>query len=308
MAIEEEPAARLAALLEGAGRLRPLFESGGASTLLTGRTAVLAFFENSTRTRSAFTRAAHLLGLEVLPFDAAISSAKKGETLRDTVLTLAALRPALFVVRHSAPDAPLRVAQWTGIPTINAGGGAHEHPTQGLLDAYCLQREFGRIAGLKIVICGDLRHSRVARSNLHLLTKLGATVTLIAPPTLGFDAGWPLPAGATFTTDFDAAIADADAVMVLRLQHERMEGPFLPPGGEYRARWGLTAARAERLKPGAIIMHPGPMNRGVEIDDAVADGPRSRIFAQVEGGVVCRAAVFLDLLGRTVDEALAKTV
>jgi len=287
LAIEEEPAARLTALLETAGRLRPLFESGGASTLLAGRTAVLAFFENSTRTRSAFTRAAHLLGLNVLPFDAGISSAKKGETLRDTALNLAAMRPALFVVRHSAPDAPRQVAGWTGIPTVNAGGGAHEHPTQGLLDAFCLQREFGRIAGLKFVICGDLRHSRVARSNLHLLTKLGAQVTLVAPPTLGFDAGWPLPAGASIAADFDAAIPDADAVMVLRLQHERMEGPFLPPGGEYRARWGLTAARAEKMKPGAIVMHPGPMNRGVEIDSSVADGPHSVILPRSRSASRC---------------------
>ncbi len=308
LAIENETAARLEALLAAAGKLRPIYESGRASWALTGRTAVLAFFENSTRTRSAFTRAAALVGMNTLPFDASHSSTKKGETLRDTVNNLAAMRPALFVVRHPSADAPARVMGWTDLPTVNAGDGAHEHPTQALLDAYCLQREFGKLDGLKVVICGDLRHSRVARSNLHLLTKLGAAVTLVAPPTLNFDPGFELPVGAAATEDFDGAIREADAVMMLRIQNERMEGPFLPPGGEYRNRWGLTEARAATLKPGAIVMHPGPMNRGIEIDSAVADGPRSRILKQVEGGVLCRAALFLDLLGVPVDEAIKKVV
>ena len=308
LAIEDESAERIETLLAGAEKLRPLFESGRASWIATGRTAVLGFFENSTRTRSAFTRAAALLGMNTLPFDASVSSAKKGETLRDTVNNLAAMRPALFVIRHPEADAPARVLEWTKIPTVNAGDGAHEHPTQGLLDAYCLQREFGRLKGLKVVICGDLRHSRVARSNLHLLTKLGAQVILVHPPTLGFDTGFTLPDGAKVDGDLDGNLEDADAVMMLRIQRERMEGPFLPPGGEYRSRWGMTAARAARLKPGAIVMHPGPMNRGIEIDSEVADGPRSRILRQVEGGVVCRAAVFLDLLGLSVDDAVKKVV
>jgi aspartate carbamoyltransferase catalytic subunit len=308
LAIENESPERLNRLLQSAAALKPLFESGGASSVLAGKTVVLAFFENSTRTRSSFARAAALLGLSAINFDAAISSTKKGESLDDTALNLGAMRPHLFVVRHSEAGAPGRVAQITGIPTINAGDGAHEHPSQALLDAYCLQQHFGKLAGLKVLICGDLRHSRVARSNLHFLTKMGAQVALCSPPTLGLDEGIPLPAGAALAADFDAALPGADAVMLLRLQHERMSDPFPSPGGEYRSGWGMTQERAAKMRKHAVVMHPGPMNRGVEIDSEVADGPRSVILKQVEGGVVCRAALYLELLGKTAEQALAKTL
>jgi aspartate carbamoyltransferase catalytic subunit len=308
LAIENESPERLGKLLQMAAALRPLFVSGGASSVLAGKTVVLAFFETSTRTRSSFARAAALLGMTPINFDAALSSTQKGESLQDTVRNLAAMRPHLFVVRHSEAGAPRQVADWSGLPTINAGEGSREHPSQALLDAFCLQRHFGKLAGLNVVICGDLRHSRVARSNLHFLTKMGATVTLCSPPTLGFDPGMKLPEGARVNPDFDDAIKDADAVMLLRLQHERMSGPYLPPGGEYRSRWGMTTERAASLQKHAMVMHPGPMNRGIEIDSEVADGPRSMILTQVEGGVLCRAALYLELLGKTAEQALGKSL
>ncbi len=308
LAIENESPERLQRLLFSAAALKPLFDSGGASSVLAGKAAVLAFFENSTRTRSSFARAAAFLGMSAINFDAAISSTQKGESLDDTALNLGAMRPHLFVVRHREAGSPRRIAELTGIPTINAGDGAHEHPTQALLDAFCLQQHFGKLTGFKVLICGDLRHSRVARSNLHCLTRLGAQVALCSPPTLCLDGETALPAGATIATDFDAALQGADAVMLLRLQHERMNDPFPSPGGEYRSGWGMTAERAAKMQKHAVVMHPGPMNRGVEIDSVVADGPRSLILKQVEGGVVCRAALFLELLGKSVEQTLAKTL
>lgn len=262
---------------------------------LAGLTQINAFFENSTRTLLSFEIAGKRLGADVVNMHAAQSSVKKGETLIDTALTLNAMRADLIVIRHASSGAVALIADKVDCPVLNAGDGQHEHPTQALLDALTIRRHLGEIANKRITICGDILHSRVARSNILLLTALAAEVRVVAPATL-------LPAaieamGVRAYTDIDEGLEGADVVMMLRLQAERMTAGFLPSLREYHALYGLTAARLARAKPGALVMHPGPMNRGVEIASAVADGPQSLIAEQVEMGVAVRMAC-LNLLGR----------
>jgi aspartate carbamoyltransferase catalytic subunit len=262
-----------------------------ASSLLSGRIAFNLFYENSTRTLMSFSVAAHRLGAQVVTLPVEHSSAKKGETLDDTARTLNAMRPDALVVRHFENGAPARMAHIMDCPVINAGDGTNEHPTQALLDALTMRRHFGRIEGLKVAICGDIKHSRVARSNAKLLPRLGAEVRLAGPPAL-------LPDDFQGNGNIDRAIEGADVVMMLRVQRERLEEDFGDAPGEYLARYGLTPGRLERAAPGARVMHPGPMNRGVEIDSAVADDPeRSLIPLQVETGVAVRMACLRLLIG-----------
>lgn len=266
---------------------------------LRGRTIALLFFENSTRTRLSFDRAAKALSADVLTFTPGGSSVSKGESLKDTALTLKAMGPDLMVVRHSATGAPWRVAEWTGLPVVNAGDGAHQHPTQALLDVLTLRRHFGRVAGLSVAIVGDIRHSRVARSTAGALVALGASVTFVAPKTLlPFDIeGW----GVDTADSLDEVLERVDVVYLLRIQQERGGGDDFPSIAEYIGRFGLTRDRAERLKPEAVVMHPGPMNRGVEIDPVVADGSRSLVTEQVANGIAVRMAVLFRLLGAEVN-------
>ena len=257
--------------------------------ILQGVTVVNLFFENSTRTRVSFEVAAKKLGASVLNISVSGSSVKKGETLVDTATTLNAMHPDILVVRHHAAGTPLLLSRHVGAAIINAGDGRHEHPTQALLDALTIKRSFGRIAGLKIAICGDIANSRVARSNLYLLGALGADLRFVAPSTL-------LPAdvdklGVPVFTDLDDGIAGADIIMMLRLQKERMQGREIPSQHEYFNLFGLDSASVDKLAGDAVIMHPGPMNRGVEIASSVADDPeRSLITQQVEMGVAARMA------------------
>ena len=263
---------------------------------LAGLTQINAFFENSTRTLLSFEIAGKRLGMDVVNMGVQQSSVKKGETLIDTAITLNAMRPDVLVIRHDASGAVGLIADKVDCPVLNAGDGRHEHPTQALLDALTIRRRKGRIAGLTVAICGDVLHSRVARSNILALGTLGADVRVVAPPTL-------LPAaiermGVTAFTDMDAGLAGADVVMMLRVQRERMEGGLVPSAAEYHALYGLTHERLKRAAPDALVMHPGPMNRGVEIASAVADDPdRSAIPQQVEMGVAVRMAC-LDVLTR----------
>ena len=262
---------------------------------LRGRTVVNLFFEDSTRTRTSFEVAAKRLSADVINFSAKGSSVAKGESLKDTALTLEAMGSDAVVVRHSASGAPDRLAHWIRGSVVNAGDGTHEHPTQALLDAYTIRRRLGRVDGLRVAIVGDVLHSRVARSNVLLLSTLGAEVTLVAPPTLlpvGVDT-WP----AAISYDLDAALPKSDVVMMLRVQRERMHGGFCPTVREYSRRYGLDAPRMAALPDDAIVMHPGPMNRGVEIAADVADSVRSTIVEQVANGVLVRMAVLYLLLG-----------
>jgi len=272
---------------------------------LRGRTVVNLFYEDSTRTRISFEAAAKRLSADVINFSVKGSSVSKGESLKDTALTLQAMGADAVVIRHPASGAPHRLAQWVDGIVVNAGDGTHEHPTQALLDAYTMRSRLGRLAGLNVVIVGDVLHSRVARSNVLLLHTLGAKVTLVAPPTLlpvGVGA-WPVTTG----YDLDAVLPDADVVMMLRVQRERFAAIGAPPGAaaeafvpssrEYARRYGLDAARVSRLPGHAIVMHPGPMNRGMEIAPEVADSARSTIVEQVANGVSVRMAVLYLLLG-----------
>src|SRR5687767_5580212 len=262
---------------------------------LRGRTQINLFFEASTRTQSSFELAGKRLGADVMNMAVAASSVKKGETLIDTAMTLNAMRPDLLVMRHHAAGAVALLAQKVECSVINAGDGAHEHPTQALLDALTIRRHKGRLGGLTVAICGDVAHSRVARSNILLLGAMGARVRVVAPSTL-------LPAGIerlgvdVFTRMRDG-LAGADVVMMLRLQRERMDAAYVPGVREYFRFWGLDAEKLSHAKPDAIVMHPGPMNRGVEIDPLIADGVQSVIREQVEMGVAVRMAV-LEALGR----------
>ncbi len=263
---------------------------------LAGLTQINAFFENSTRTLLSFEIAGKRLGADVVNMHAAQSSVKKGETLIDTAITLNAMRPDVIVIRHGASGAVALIADKVDCPVLNAGDGRHEHPTQALLDALTIRRRKGSITGLKIAICGDVLHSRVARSNILALTSLAAEVRVVAPATLmppAIDA-----MGVTPFTDMDEGLSDCDVVMMLRLQNERMDGAFVPSAREYHALYGLTYERLKRAKPDALVMHPGPMNRGVEIASDVADDlNRSVIAEQVEMGVAVRMAC-LDVLTR----------
>jgi aspartate carbamoyltransferase catalytic subunit len=264
---------------------------------LAGLTLINAFFENSTRTLLSFEIAGKRLGADVVNMAVAQSSVKKGETLIDTAITLNAMHADMIVIRHDASGAVQLIADKVDCPVLNAGDGRHEHPTQALLDALTIRRRKGRIAGLTVAICGDVLHSRVARSNILCLTALGAEVRVVGPPTL-------LPAaieqmGVARFSDFDAGLDGADVVMMLRLQRERMGGAFVPSEGEYHALYGLTWERLARAAPDALVMHPGPMNRGVEIASNVADdAARSAITEQVEMGVAVRMAC-LDVLTRS---------
>ena len=257
--------------------------AGRSSNALAGKIVFNLFYENSTRTAMSFATAAHRLGASAISLSVERSSVKKGETLEDTALTLDAMRPDCLVIRHRENGAPARIAELMTAPVINAGDGTNEHPTQALLDALALRLHFGHIEGLKVAICGDIRHSRVARSNAKLLPRLGAEVRLGGPPSLIPDE---LP-----TLSIDEAIAGADVVMMLRVQRERLEEDLNDAPGEYLQRYGLTAERLASAAPGAIVMHPGPMNRGVEIAGEIADDPeRSLILLQVEAGVATRMA------------------
>ncbi|HMO28503.1 aspartate carbamoyltransferase catalytic subunit [Enterovirga sp.] len=262
---------------------------------LRGRTQINLFFEPSTRTQSSFELAGKRLGADVMNMSVASSSVKKGETLIDTAATLNAMRPDIIVVRHQEAGAVHLLARKVDCAVVNAGDGAHEHPTQALLDALTIRRNRGRIEGLLVAICGDILHSRVARSNIILLQALGARVRVVGPSTL-------MPAGierfgVEVFTDMGRGLAGADIVMMLRLQRERMNGSFVPSVKEYFRYYGLDSAKLALAAPGALVMHPGPMNRGVEISSEVADGAQSLIREQVEMGVAVRMAVLEALAG-----------
>ncbi|MEV6344604.1 aspartate carbamoyltransferase catalytic subunit [Actinoplanes sp. NPDC051851] len=261
---------------------------------LRGRTVVNLFYEDSTRTRISFEAAAKRLSADVINFSAKGSSVSKGESLKDTALTLQAMGADAVVIRHSASGAPHRLANWVEGSVVNAGDGTHEHPTQALLDAYTMRSRLGRLDGLKVAIVGDVLHSRVARSNVLLLTTLGAKVTLVGPPTL---IPLDVPGGAQVSYDLDAVVPDSDVVMMLRVQTERMQDSYFPSSREYSRRYGLDLRRLQRMPEHAIVMHPGPMNRGMEIAPEVADSPRSTIVEQVANGVSVRMAVLYLLLG-----------
>lgn len=289
-----DTAKQLAAATEqGVGKLPPL----------RGRTVVNLFFEDSTRTRMSFEAAAKRLSADVINFSAKGSSVSKGESLKDTALTLEAMGADAVVIRHSSSGAPHRLANagWISGGVVNAGDGTHEHPTQALLDAYTMRQHLkggeGDLSGLNVTIVGDVLHSRVARSNVHLLNTLGASVRLVAPPTL-------LPYGVEdwnceVSYNLDSSLEGADAIMMLRVQRERMNAAYFPNAHEYSNRYGLNLARMNRLADHTIVMHPGPMNRGMEISADVADSARSVIVEQVANGVSVRMAVLYLLLGGT---------
>ncbi len=262
---------------------------------LRGKTVCTLFFEPSTRTRASFEMAAKILSADTASFSAAVSSVTKGESLKDTLLTMQAMGVDCFVIRHPQSGAPEMASRYVRGSIVNAGDGCHEHPTQGLLDLLTMREHKGDIAKLRVVIIGDLLHSRVARSGLWGLLKIGADVTLCGPETL-----LPreyLAQGLRLEPDCDAAIEGRDVVMLLRLQNERMDGVYLPSVREYAALYGLNRRRLSRAKPDAIVMHPGPINRGVEIADDIADGEQSVILEQVTNGVAVRMALLHLLLG-----------
>ena len=297
LAIEGLEPPHIADLLDLAESYALLNRSGKTQRdLLKGRTLINLFFEDSTRTRTSFELAGKRLGADVINMSVSTSSVNKGETLLDTASTLNAMHCDLLVVRHGQSGAPSLLSQKVDAAVINAGDGTHEHPTQALLDALTIRRHKGRLEGLIVAICGDIAHSRVARSNMHLLTTMGSRVRVVGPPTL-------IPAeaarlGVEVFHDMKAGLAGADVVMMLRLQRERMSGGMVPSAREFFRFYGLDAEKLAHAKPDSIVMHPGPMNRGVEIDSAIADHPtRSVIGEQVEMGVACRMAV-LDMLAR----------
>ena len=262
---------------------------------LRGKTVVSLFYEDSTRTRLSFETAAKRLGADTMTFSVGTSSVKKGESVRDTVLTIEAMGVDAVVVRHASAGVPAQVARWGSSAVINAGDGWHEHPTQALLDCYTIRQRLGSLEGRRIAIIGDIKHSRVARSNVLAFAALGAEVTLVAPPTLlpPSVAGWPVEV----SHDLDAVLPGCDVAYLLRMQQERMTEALVPTLREYTAEYGLTTERADRLAAGAIIMHPGPMNRGVEIAGEVADRAEATMVEQVRNGVPVRMAVLFLLLG-----------
>ncbi|REF30970.1 aspartate carbamoyltransferase catalytic subunit [Calidifontibacter indicus] len=266
---------------------------------LRGRTVVNLFFEDSTRTRSSFEIAGKWLSADVINVSAKGSSVSKGESLRDTVLTVASMGVDGLVIRHHASGAPAQVARWVDAAVVNAGDGTHEHPTQALLDAYTMRRRLGDLAGKHVAIVGDLTHSRVVRSNLLLLHTLGAHITLVAPPTLmpSGIADWAAAEGFSITNEFDPVLPTVDVAMMLRVQKERMSGGYFPTPREYTVGYGLTRDRLRKLPEHAVICHPGPMNRGLEIAADAADEARSAILDQVSAGVAVRMSVLYHLLG-----------
>jgi aspartate carbamoyltransferase catalytic subunit len=284
-------------VLDTADRLAEQSEAAAVKKFptLRGRTVVNLFFEDSTRTRTSFELAAKRLSADVINFSAKGSSVSKGESLKDTAWTLEAMGADAVVIRHHASGAPHRLAGWVKGSVINAGDGTHEHPTQALLDAYTMRQRTGRLEDLRVTIVGDIIHSRVARSNVLLLATLGAQVTLVAPPTLlpvGVET-WP----AEVSYDLDAVLPKSDVVMMLRVQRERMGAAYFPSTREYSRRYGLDRDRVRLLTDDAIVMHPGPMNRGVEIAAEVADSARSTIVDQVTNGVSVRMALLYLMLG-----------
>jgi aspartate carbamoyltransferase catalytic subunit len=290
LSIAELSAAEISQILDTASA----FKSVGTREVkkvpaLRGRTLVNFFVEPSTRTRTSFELAAFRLSADVINISATTSSLTKGETLKDTAKNLEALLADIIVLRHSSAGAARFLAERLDASVINAGDGAHEHPTQALLDTFTIREKKGKIAGLHVAIVGDILFSRVARSNIHALTKLGARVTLCGPPTLVPKSLEAL--GVRITHDFDALLPEVDVVNLLRIQHERQRKEYFPSLGEYTTFFGLTRQRAERLKPDALIMHPGPINRGVEIDSDIADSARSVILEQVTNGLATRMAV-----------------
>jgi aspartate carbamoyltransferase catalytic subunit len=265
---------------------------------LRGRTVINLFFEPSTRTRTSFEIAAKRLSADAINISASTSSVTKGETLLDTARNLEAMSPDCIVIRHSSSGAPQQLARVCRAAIVNAGDGAHEHPTQALLDALTIRDHKGRISGLKVAIIGDILHSRVARSNIHLLTKLGATVSIAGPGTLVPDEfGELVEEGVIVERRLEDAIGGADVVMILRIQRERQDAAFFPSMREYAVHYGLNLKRLESAAPDAIVMHPGPMNRGIEIASDVADGTRSLILDQVSNGLAVRMAVLYLLAG-----------
>ncbi|AZO54604.1 MAG: aspartate carbamoyltransferase catalytic subunit [Mesorhizobium sp.] len=269
-------------------------QSEKKTSTLRGRTQINLFYEASTRTQSSFELAGKRLGADVMNMSVASSSVKKGETLIDTAMTLNAMRPDILIIRHQSAGAAALLAQKVGCSVVNAGDGAHEHPTQALLDALTIRRAKGPLSKLIVAICGDILHSRVARSNIMLLNALGAQVRVVAPSTLlpsGIDR-----MGVIVCRSMAEGLKDADVVMMLRLQRERMEGAFVPSVREYFRYFGLDAEKLKAAKDDALVMHPGPMNRGVEIASEIADGPQSVIQEQVEMGVAVRMAVMEALL------------
>lgn len=270
---------------------------------LRGRTVASLFFEDSTRTRLSFETAAKRLSADVMTFTAGSSSLSKGESIRDTIETIDAMGVDAMVIRHGGAGVPAQATQWTSAAVVNAGDGAHQHPTQALLDAFTLHQHFGSLDGLRIAVVGDIRHSRVARSDLQVFTTLGAHVTMVAPTTLlpaGVSpgtAGWPDAA----TRSIDEVLGDVDVVYLLRMQSERMAGSPVPSLREYTARFGLTRARAERLGDSCVVMHPGPMNRGVEIAGDLSGIDNVLVIDQVRNGVAVRMAVLWWLLGSGTD-------
>ncbi len=267
---------------------------------LRGKTVATMFFEPSTRTKLSFEKAAKALSADTMSFSPSTSSLSKGESLKDTVLTVQAMGTDAMVVRHKATGAPWRVAEWVDQPVLNAGDGAHQHPTQALLDALTIRQRFGTLDGLRIGIIGDIRHSRVARSDVFAFSTLGAEVTMVAPKTLLpiQTDGWPAKA----TEDLDEVLTELDVVYLLRVQAERGGASVFPSLSEYTTRYGMTVQRFSRLKPDTVVLHPGPMNRGVEIAAEVADDDRSLILQQVANGVAVRMAVLFRLLGGEHDE------
>jgi aspartate carbamoyltransferase catalytic subunit len=262
---------------------------------LRGKTVATMFFEPSTRTRMSFEKAAKALSADTVSFSPSTSALSKGESLKDTALTVRAMGVDLMVVRHKSTGAPWRLAEWLDIPIINGGDGAHQHPTQALLDCLTIRQRFGKLDGLEIAIVGDIKHSRVARSDVFAMTTLGANVTLVGPPTLlPVDvADWPVKS----TADLDEIIPTLDVVYLLRVQTERGGASVFPSLAEYARRFGMSNDRFKRLSPDAIVLHPGPMNRGVEIAHDVADDERALILTQVSNGVATRMSVLFRLLG-----------
>ena len=301
LGIEPLSASDIQAILDTAQGLREILDRPIKKVpALRGKTVVNLFYEASTRTRASFEVAEKVLSADSLSIAASTSSVQKGETLLDTAKNLEAMNPDMIVIRHSSSGAPHFLARHCRSSIVNAGDGAHEHPTQALLDALTLRQRKGRLRGLKVAIVGDILHSRVARSNIWLLSKMGAEVRLCAPPTL-------IPPGieslAPVSYRIEEAVEGADAIMMLRIQLEPMTGGFFPSLREYHLRFGLTLERVRRARKDVLILHPGPMNRGVEISSEVADGPYSVILDQVTNGVAVRMAVLLLLLGASGEAA-----
>lgn len=287
---------RLTALLDNADTMLAVLERPVKKVpALQGLTVCNAFFENSTRTRTSFELAARRMSADVLTFAAGSSSVSKGESLRDTLEVLTAYKVDAYIVRHQASGAAHLVAKYSGKPVINAGDGRRAHPTQALLDAYTIRQEYGTLEGKKVAIIGDIRHSRVARSNAELLPKLGAQVVLCGPATL-LPADLAALPGVRLTTDPREAVRGAHAVMALRLQQERMNGGYLASMQEYADTYQVNETLMQNAESGAIVLHPGPMNRDLEISGEAADGPRSRILKQVENGQAVRMSVLYHLL------------